>query len=198
MTTILPSLPASPRARRRRAGFTLVEVMVGATLSTFILAGILATFVTLGRAGFSIQSYNDMESQARKALEIFAEDVRQASAITWVDGYTVRLVVNTATKTYAYDGTAKTFTKNPGASDQKVLITGVTTFQFIGYTISGNPLTDFSTAALLTAANRSTKQLQISLEAARFLDFNAQRRNLAASNTVLSARFILRNKIVTT
>ena len=198
MTTTPRSLRANHGARPCRTGFTLVEVLIGATLSSFILAGVLSTFVFLGRSGLNIQNYNDMESQARKALEIFAEDVRQASSITWVSGTSVRLVISTSTVNYSYDSTAKTFVRDAGLSTQKILITGVTTFEFKGYTIIGIPITDFSTAAALTVANRSTKQLQISLEAARYLDFASQRRNIAASNTVLSARFILRNKIVTT
>ena len=198
MTTIPRSRPASPRFRRRGAGFTLIEVLIGATLASFVLAGVISTFVFLGRSGLNIQNYNDMESQARKALEIFAEDVRQASSITWESATAVRLIVNTATVTYSYDSTARAFVKNAGLSTQKALITGVTRFEFRGYSITGNTITDFSSAAALTVANRSTKQLQISLEAARYLDFASQRRNIAASNTVLSARFILRNKIVTT
>lgn len=199
MITILPSRLANPGTRRRRAGFTLVEVLIGATLSAFVLAGVISTFVFLGRSGLNVQNYNDMESQARRALEVFAEDVRQASAITWVDAATVRLTVSAASVTYAYNAGSKTFTKTPGRTTAvDVLITGITSFEFKGYTITGNPITDFSSAAALTTANRSTKQLQISLEAARYLDFASQRRNIAASNTVLSARFILRNKIVTT
>lgn len=167
-------------------------------MASFVLAGVLSTFVFLGRSGLNIQNYNDMESQARKALEIFAEDVRQASSITWASATSVQLTINTLTTTYSYNSTAKTFVKDAGLTTQRILITGVTSFEFKGYTIIGNPITDFSTAAALTTANRSTKQLQISLEAARYLDFASQRRNIAASNTVLSARFILRNKIVTT
>jgi len=49
-----------------------------------------------------------------------------------------------------------------------------------------------STAAERTAASSSTKQLQITLEATR-----TNTTVVAATNTVLSARFILRNKIVT-
>jgi hypothetical protein len=176
----------------------LVEILIGATLASFVLAGVISTFVFLGRSGLNIQNYNDMESQARKALEIFAEDVRQASSITWSSATTVSLIINTSTVTYGYNSTAKTFVKDAGLPTEKVLITGVTRFEFRGYSITGNPITDFSSAAALTVANRSTKQLQISLEAARYLDFASQRRNIAASNTVLSARFILRNKIVTT
>ena len=44
--------------------------MIGAALSSFILAGVLSTFLFLGRSGANIQNYNDMESQARSALEL--------------------------------------------------------------------------------------------------------------------------------
>ena len=49
-----------------------------------------------------------------------------------------------------------------------------------------------TTVAERSTASSSTKQLQISLEASR-----SNTTVVAATNTVLSARFILRNKIVT-
>ena len=57
----------------------------------------------------------------------------------------------------------------------------------IGSGASGAPV-----AAELAAAGTNTKQLQISLQASR-----TNQTVVAATNTVLSARFILRNKIVT-
>ena len=177
--------------RRAARGFTLVEVLMGAALSGMILAGVLSTFLFLGRSGVNVQNYNDMESQARKALEYFAEDVRQASAISWASTTSITLTVNTVPIVYSYDSSTHKFTRRLG-SETKELLTGITSFPFKGYTITGVELTDLSTAALLTNAGRVTKQLQISLEAAR-----AKTTVVTATNTVLSARFILRNKIVT-
>ncbi|MBL9214655.1 MAG: prepilin-type N-terminal cleavage/methylation domain-containing protein [Opitutaceae bacterium] len=190
MTTTTPS--RTDRAARRR-GFTLVEVMIGAALSSFILAGVLSSFLFLGRSGANVQNYNDMESQARKALEIFAEDVRQASSITWNSSTSITLTVNAASVLYAYDGTARTFVRRDAAST-RVLISGVTpgSFSFKGYTITGTEIAALSSAAELAYASNSTKQLQISLAASR-----TNTTVVAATNTVLSARFILRNKIVT-
>ena len=65
------------------------------------------------------------------------------------------------------------------------------TFTFKSFNVVGTPL-PLTTAAELLAAGSSTKQLQISLEAARTTQTVA-----SATNTVLSARFILRNKVVT-
>ncbi|HRI81039.1 MAG TPA: prepilin-type N-terminal cleavage/methylation domain-containing protein, partial [Opitutaceae bacterium] len=109
MTTITLS-PARKSGRRR--GFTLVEVLIGATLSSFILAGVLSTFLFLGRSGANMQSYSDMESEARRGLELFAQDVRQASAITWNSETSITLTVNATAITYSYDSAQRVFFRN--------------------------------------------------------------------------------------
>lgn len=165
--------------------------MIGASLGAFLLAAVLSTFLFLGRSGANVQNYNDMEAQARKALELFAEDTRQASGVTWgADSNTVTLTVNGASVVYSYDPSARRFIRRDSTRTQ-ILVTGITTFAFSAYNISGNSL-PLVTTANLTAANGSTKQLQISLEASR-----TSTTVVAATNTVLSARFVLRNKKVT-
>jgi Tfp pilus assembly protein PilW len=192
------------RSRRRAGGFTIVEMMVGASLGAFIMAGVLSTFLFLGRSGANVQNYSDMESQARKALETFAEDVRQANAIVWNSEVSVTLTVNAANVVYEYVSPAAATTARPAGfyrtatgSDRRLISgikinsDGTTTFMFRAFNIAGTELA-VSSAALRTTANSSTKQLQISLE--------CQRTNttvVAVTNTVLSARYILRNKIVT-
>lgn len=208
MTTTTPS--RTPDRRRRTAGFTLVEVMIAAAISAFILAGVLSSFLFLGRSGANIQNYSDMESQARKALELFAEDTRQASAVTWLTNNQIKLTVNGNAHTYTYaSGTLTRQTVISGNTKTTVLLTGIiapiprtdtnaatcTPF-FRGYNINGVEFTAIQyaspSAAELTAASSGTKQLQISMEATRH-----SKTVVAATNTVLSARFILRNKRVT-
>ncbi len=166
--------------------------MIGAGLSTFILAGILSTFLFMGRTGANLWNYSDMETQARRALELFAQDVRQASAITWNSSSSVTLTVNAGTIVYAHNSGTGAFTRTSGATTQ-TLITGIApgTFAFKAYNLSGTEM-PLASAAQLTAAGSSTKQLQISLEASR-----TTRTVTRASNLVLSARYILRNKVVT-
>lgn len=196
MTTITRSPILERHSRRKSRGHTLVEVLIAATLAAFTLAAVLSSFLFLGRSGANIQNYSDMESQARKALELFAEDVRQASAITWTSSVSVTLAVNSQPITYTYSSANNNFTRAQivgGSAVTRVLISGITpnSFTFRAYTVSGNEL-PLASAANLTAAGVNTKQLQISLEATR-----ANQTVVAATNTVLSARFILRNKIVT-
>ena len=166
--------------------------MIGSTIGAFVLLAMLSTFLFLGRSGANIQNYIDMESQARKSLELFAEDTRQATAISWASSTNVTLTVDGASVVYYYDSAAKSF-KRTAAGTTTILISGITTFSFKAYNITGTEITDFSTAAALTSAGKATKQLQVSLESSR-----TSTTVVSATNSVLSARFILRNKRVTT
>lgn len=192
MTITTPSRILDSARQRSGAGFTLVEVMVSATLASFILAGILTVFLFLGRSGANVRNYSDMESQARKALEVFAEDVRQASSITWSSETQFSIVVNAVSITYEYETANGLFTRT-AATIKRTLISGISsgTFTFRAFNITGTEL-PLATAANRAAASSDTKQLQISLEASR-----TNSTVVAATNAVLSARFILRNKIVT-
>jgi hypothetical protein len=169
---------------------TLVEIMIGATIGSFVLTAIITTFLFMGRSGANVQHYADMEGQARKALEMFAQDVRQASAITWTSNQNVLLTVSGTGIRYSFSGS--TFTRTNTSSNVATdLVTGVSSFSFNAYNITGTSLA-LSTATDLTNAGKQTKQLQISLEARR-----QSSTAVATTNTVLSARFILRNKRVT-
>jgi prepilin-type N-terminal cleavage/methylation domain-containing protein len=188
ITTIRSQNRLDPRRRGTR-GFSLFEVMVGATLAGIILAGTLTTFLFLGRSGANLRNYSDMEAQARTSLEIFAQDTRQASSVTWFSADSVKLIVNATEIYYAFS--AGNFTRTTGTGST-TLLTGITSFNFSAYDINGTAITDFSNAAALTTANNATKQVQISLSAARSTQTVA-----TATNIVLSARYVLRNKKVT-
>ncbi|MBI2518714.1 MAG: prepilin-type N-terminal cleavage/methylation domain-containing protein [Opitutae bacterium] len=190
MTTTTLSPIREPR--RPRGGFTLVEVMISAGLGAILLAGVMSTFLFMGRSGANFQNYSDMESQARKALETFAEDARQADTITWNSNVSIRLTVNTVVVVYEYDSSTATFYRRVSGSS-RALITGITasSFAFKAYNVNGTDL-PLTSAAELATATSTTKQLQISLEATR-----TSQTVVAATNSVLSARYILRNKVVT-
>jgi len=191
MTITTPSPTAKGSAARSRRGFTLTEVMIAAFIAAIVLTAVLTTALFIGRSAMNIRNYTDMESQARKMLEYFAEDTRQASSVTWNTSNSLTLVVNTSNITYAYNPTTLTLTRTLTGSPN-VTVTNINTFQFIAYTINGTQITDFSTAAARTTAANGTKQVQISLAASR------NRQTLTnTTSTVLSARYILRNKKVT-
>ncbi len=202
-----------PEAPTRENAFTLVELMCSVALSAIILAAVLTSFLFLARSGANISNYNEMETQARRSLEVFAQDTRQASSITWVSGNQVSLVVNSVAIVYTY--TASNFTRFDSSQptvagrNPQVLVSGISapvartsdadtacTPFFRAYDITGAQIKALEyaspSAATLLAAGKSTKQLQISMAAQR-----TSQTVTTATNLVLSARFILRNKRIT-
>jgi len=173
----------------------MIELMISATLGSFLLLAVLTAFLFMGRSGANMQNYTEMEVQARRAIETFAEDVRMAKDATWNTAQSLTLTVvtssgTTATRTYTYDSTAGTFTRVAG-TDTRKLITGISTFSFTAYKINTDTI-DLSDSTTLAAASSLTKQVQISLRTIR-----STRTVTDATNSVISARFILRNKKVT-
>lgn len=192
------------KARRSRA-FTLVEVMIGSTLSVFILAGVLSSFLMLGRSGYNAANYSIMEAEARRALETFSAEARMANNIAWASDSSVTFTVVLSTGSYrvkyAYDSatsgtTAQSFYREqvtspagmgqPAVGTTRVLVRNVTEFAFRRYKVING--VDY------TANNDlETKQIQITLRAIR-----TGYTTVATTNAVLSARVVLRNKAVTT
>lgn len=190
--------PRHPRPRLRRA-FTLVEVMVSAGLSGIVLVAILTAFIFIGRASISMRNYSDMETEARNAMETFAQDVRMSSGAVWNSATSLTLTIEqgggSVTATYAYRPTAsgaipaRTFTRTIGGNTD-ILITNIRSFEFNAYSID---TTTISLASINASTSGATKQVQISLETER-----TNRALALATNKVISARFVLRNKNVTT
>ncbi|MEO5959159.1 MAG: prepilin-type N-terminal cleavage/methylation domain-containing protein [Opitutaceae bacterium] len=188
------SFPAS-----RRTGFTLMEVLIAATISAVVLAGVLTSFLMMGRSGYNASNYSVMETEARRALETFSQEARMASNIAWSSATSVTFTVvnstTTYTVTYAYDAStsganARTFYRKLGdvssSSPRLVLVWGVSEFAFQRYKVVNG--VDYSAANDL-----ETKQIQLTLRSVR-----TGVTTVATTNAVLSARVVLRNKVVST
>lgn len=188
---------STPSARLSRArGFTLVEVLIAATLSTFVLAAVLSSFLFLSRTGFRASAYSEMEAEMRRGLETISRDIRKASDVRWNSSQSITLTVQGAPVTYAYDGDAasatyRSFYRVPGEAGstqpRTVLIRSLEPdFTFRRYKVVQPEVSDN------TATNDAeTKQLQVVLRASRTNIATA-----GASNSVVSSRYVLRNKQV--
>ena len=198
---MFPIEPRKGAARHpRRGGFTLVELMAASGLSTIILMGLLSSFVLIGKNSYNAANYSMMETESRRALEMFAEEARMADGVTWNNAYSVTLSVVTSSSTstsvtYVYDNgtsgaTAKCFYRKTGTSTSTatplILVRNVSDFAFRRYKIVNGA--DFSASNDL-----ETKQLQIALRTVR-----TGATTVNATNAVLSARIVLRNKRVST
>ena len=180
----------------RGQGFTLVEVMIGAALGSVVLAGVMSTFLMLARSGVSAVNYTTMDTQSRRALEEFAQDVRMASDVTWNTTSSVTLTVpenytGTSNKvTYKWDSTVgsasyRCFFRVPGddaaTSPKTIYIRNVTTFSFARFDRLNSP----------TSSNASTKRIQISMTVT-----STAQTVVNTTDQLVSASFILRNKAV--
>jgi len=216
-------------------GFTLVELIVSAALAGVILAGVLTSFIMLGKMGANIQNYSELEAKGRSVLEQFSREARMAYHID--DGVTTSTSFTTATKPisvkfyipdtssnregtgtrdyeviYAFkadpsDGTKTIFTRTgppindpTGSVAETTLMFNVSKlssttdyFRFFKHltasssyyaSIAVSPANDQQAASY-----RDTKQIEVN-----FVAQKTSRTVTTASNKVLSARFILRNK----
>jgi type II secretory pathway pseudopilin PulG len=198
--------------RNRLVGFTLVEVLIGATLSGFVLAGVLSAFLMMGRMGANIQNYTEIESKARQSLEQFSREVRLAYAIagTTLNNSSVTLNIPDTTAnrtgtgsgaynvTYTFEAANNQLTRAVNGGTPVPFITGIqlipgTTSFFKYYRLLNPENFDMGEGYLFNSAvagiPREARQIEVS--------FVLQRKSVTvatASNKVLSARFILRNK----
>ena len=175
---------------KSQLGFTLVEVMIGASIGTMILAGVMSTFLMLGRSGANVANYSTMEAESRRALEEFSQDLRMASAVTWTSPQSITLTVpnnytpTSGLVTYSYDSGTKIFSRSPSDSNSlagtsRVLIRKVQDFAYTRFDRMNNP----------SSADLTTTRIQLSMTA------RANSTTVSgASNIILSASYILRNK----
>lgn len=206
-------ITSSANRHRATGGFTLVEVLISAAIAAFILVAIMTSFLFIGRSGVMLANYTRLEQQARRGLERFAEDTRMASAVdssgsawpneAWPDQVTLTVPhasdSNSNTVTYWWDNVATSPTyhcfmrrevDNTGAVvSTETLISNVSSFQFDRWQAGG-------ATGVQATSDGNTDQLQIHLT----ISFQGNEYGVAstaistATNLVVSARYILRNK----
>jgi type IV pilus assembly protein PilW len=69
------------RPGKRSAGFTLVELMVGMAIGLVMTAVVITVFSQASRTGTVTQAGNEVQEQARVALEMLQRDIRQSGYI---------------------------------------------------------------------------------------------------------------------
>ena len=200
------SLPASSAAPALSLsnGFTLVEVLIGASLALMIMTAVLTTYVSLGRnftrsLGISSSNQPSLEAQARRTLAYFIQDVRMASGLSGtpsVSAVTLTLPAGSGTMTvaYSYDSAAGTLTRTPSTGSALVLHSRLLSCNFRYYDTSGNPYDSGSspyTTAFSTSSSSGIKQLSLGFTAQAGSSTNGTLTQLYRTD---SPRVLLRNK----
>jgi type II secretory pathway component PulJ len=193
-----PAPTAAPTQLHR--AFTLIEAMIATALSTVVLAGVLSAFLMIGRTSVTSSNYSQNAAETRRALELFGQDARLASNILWTNDHHITLTVTqtagaTALVTYAYDDQPASETyrcfyrfveSNGQTTPRQILAREVSELFFQRF-----KLEQTGARANVAANDLETKQVQLTLRATR-----RGATTPVASQTALSASYILRNKRV--
>ena len=167
-----------------RKGFSLVELMLTMFIGGIILAGATATLNLWARSSMAVGNYADMSGSTRRALDIFASDARMATDVSASSTSQFTFTAfgagtSTVAVDYTFDADAGTLTRTYDGASQ-VILEDVDQFLFayldLNLTTTTNPL--------------SVKVVRI--------ESILQKRVLNISNTdeIISARFMLRNRQV--
>lgn len=215
---------------------------MSAALSGVILVGVLTAFLLVGRVSANIENYSEIESNARKALEIISRDARAAYKVQSYSATSVDLAIPDSTASapttstgdlstypdgyvpdhyveYAYDSAAGSITRTIRDSTHGTPVTSTLlnnvqqipdlsapenyVFHYYRYIntsaaglgagyVNGPPIPAGSPGSNeITSYSASTSIQQIEM---KFFIVRRSTTVNAATNKVLSARFILRNK----
>jgi prepilin-type N-terminal cleavage/methylation domain-containing protein len=202
-----PTTTASSRFQRR-AGFTLVELLIGLSLSLIIMGGVLSSYVFLGRnftrsLGISSTNQPNLETQGRRTLAYFTQDVRMASGIDTsgvspnvlpsASGVTLVLPTSsgTTTVTYVYDSTAQTLTRTPASGTAQIMHTNLLSCTLNYYDNTGKPYTIFVVSTSGFSSFSGIKQLSMTFSSQAGSSVNGTLTQIYQS---ASSRLIIRNK----
>jgi prepilin-type N-terminal cleavage/methylation domain-containing protein len=178
-------------------GFTLVELLIGSTLASMVMAAVLASFVFLGRNLARLANYQSVEAKSREALAYLGRDLTQAEAVKEASTPTataLTLVLPSGEVTYTYDNTTLSLRRqaNFGANQDFVLLQSdycaCTAFSFAYYTATGG--SPISQMAGGTNTPYSIKQIQVLFTTQTPGSSTAIR----ATYDAVSARYVMRNK----
>lgn len=188
--------PNPELAASRVRAFTLVEVMVAATLSVFVLAGVLVANLQIIRGGVRMAQYVEMDSQVRRALDLLSHDLKAATDLKWNSASDLTLTIpvsggTTAQVTYAWTAASGTFFRVAGASSAALngrldLVRGISV---LPDGAAGLTFARFDRDGIATTSDAATKSVQITMTVARHAPTTA-----AASQNAVSATFTLRCK----
>jgi hypothetical protein len=198
-------------ARRRAAGFSLTELIIGSSVSMIVMAGILSAFLLLGRSGMNAANYSMAEAEIRRAIEEFSQDARMASNLTWNSASSITLTLvppnaysalpspHTNQVTYAHDNANRVFYRllgtpaappppppPPFLTARTDLVRSVSALTYYRFKRDDTPITDAS-----SNHDAETKRIQISMNVRR-----GGQTLVDTNTTAVMASSILRNKPV--
>lgn len=188
------------RNRPGSVGFTLVEVLMAASLATMILAGVLSAAMMMMRSGVRASNYSTMESESRRAFEQLGIDARMANlfASNFTGNVITSITMTVPSQdlqtqgqvTYGYDTSNASnmrFFMVPGNSASATagrlnLVNNVTSLTFNRYNAAGTAIPPSTTS------DAGIRHIQVSISISRAASGVA-----AATQVIRSTAFTIRN-----
>ena len=183
---------------RKLSAFTLVELIISASLGSIILAGVLTTFTLYVKSGIRAANYSIIEEQTRRAFTQLGIDARMANGYGSdftsgvIKSFTLQIPNSANTDltfmTYGYDGSGKfTFFSVPGTDPTATagrlnLISNITAVTIYRYNAAGTEI------PAATTSDAGIKHIQISVSVSR-----SQSGVAAATQVIRSSAFTMRN-----
>lgn len=133
--------------KKTLSGFTLVEVLVGATLSAAVMAAVLSSYIYMGRGLGRLANQQTLEMEGRRTLALFARDVRMTSSLVTVStsptspaanrvDLTVPTASGTNTITYYYNNTPSAATVSISGTNISMPANALTRCVYNGTSVS--------------------------------------------------------------
>lgn len=159
--------------------------MVATTLLSFMLAGLVGTFVFMLRSSVSLGNYADMNRDGSYFLERFGREIRMTKNVSAISSSSFIIDVDLAgtddTVEYVYDASNGSLIRISNLEGKSVLLDNISSLSIDYYNILG----------VKTNNLNEVKSIQLRVDLSR--------KNIKNDNTdhIISARFNMRNRIIT-
>ena len=167
-------------------GFTLVEMLFTLAISSFLLTGIMTSYVFSLKGFRRLANYNEMQADGRQSLDWFARDVRASMAVSsCISNQVVMLIpkvinssgVVTSTNIVTHQMTSRWWTRTDGTGVVKQLSTNVNTLTFSLYDQAGSVTTSAASAVSVQVDAFLSKTVQSTTQSSDFLSSRFRMRN---------------------
>ena len=191
------TIPNRPIRRLRRKAFTLVEVMISMAIVTIVSGAMLSTVVFLSQTGYNVTNHMNLASEARLALEYISRDLLSAVDVKTSNERRMRITVELPDES-TYDVDYHTRSLNGEYYLRRRVLSGGswTSWETILEADLIKDVRFFYYDSKDFRVNRKKmddiKKINVRLEMES--DFSTGHRTIEQSDTIYSARFVLRNR----
>ena len=178
----------------RRDGWTLIQMVVAAGLSTMVIAAIMALFL-FGLYSFDAMSnYAQMDTRSRQSVDLMLREIRQANLVVGSQTNTNSTVLTFAntnaspaiTNTFTWTKDTRLLTWNQTGQSTRTLLTGCSSWSYTFYLRSADSNGNF----YATSDPTQCKLINMTWSCSR-----TNKPGLLDSEAIVTAEVVLRNKM---